>query len=85
MLVANPEKHGAGISAYLTYEVRTKMKGGAFGERDFTVRRRYAGSGATRAGCSRPAAMLKTALLCMLKTQIFCGWATPCLPTIRVR
>jgi hypothetical protein len=43
VLVANPEKHGSGISAYLTYEVRTSMKGGAFGERDFTVRRRYAG------------------------------------------
>ena len=59
VLVTNPEKHGAGISAYLTYEIRTKMKGGAFGERDFTVRRRYAGSGATRAGCSRPAALLR--------------------------
>ncbi|MGB1591403.1 MAG: hypothetical protein ACPIOQ_01520, partial [Promethearchaeia archaeon] len=42
VLVCNAEKHGTGVSAYLTYEVRTKMMGGAFGERDLSVRRRYA-------------------------------------------
>jgi hypothetical protein len=39
--VVDAEKHGTGIAAYLTYEVRTKMTGGAFGERAFAVRRRY--------------------------------------------
>ena len=42
VLVVNAERHGTGVSAYLTYEVRTKMTGGAFGEREFAVRRRYA-------------------------------------------
>jgi hypothetical protein len=42
VLVVNPEKHGTGVSAYLTYEVRTSMTGGAFGAREFAVRRRYA-------------------------------------------
>ena len=31
VLVVNPEKHGTGVSAYLTYEVRTSMTGGACG------------------------------------------------------
>jgi hypothetical protein len=42
VLVVNPEKHGTGVAAYLTYEVRTSMTGGAFGAREFAVRRRYA-------------------------------------------
>ena len=42
VLVVNPEKHGTGVAAYLTYEVRTNMTGGAFGAREFAVRRRYA-------------------------------------------
>ncbi|EKX49074.1 hypothetical protein GUITHDRAFT_68216 [Guillardia theta CCMP2712] len=41
VIVVNPEKHGQGIGAYLTYELRTRMKGGAFGEREFAVRRKY--------------------------------------------
>eukprot|EP00960_Hanusia_phi_P076087 768513-Hanusia_phi.AAC.10 len=41
VMVVNPEKHGQGIAAYLTYELRTRMKGGAFGAREFAVRRRY--------------------------------------------